>query len=184
MSTHYFLAIALSPPAANQLGQWVKKHKQDYPFKSWVHSGDYHVTLCFLGQAETNSIQELKRGLPQAISREQPFQLELDQFGAFGRPEQPRVFFADLKKQPALYHLQQKVAEYCQKLGFTLEERPYHPHLTIARRWMAENLFAVPDFMAAMGGSLAWEAREVTLFQTRLDLLPKYQPIAQIPLGL
>jgi RNA 2',3'-cyclic 3'-phosphodiesterase len=183
MSAHYFLAIAAPPKVAGQINQWVKANKQQYPFKGWVHAGDYHITLAFLGHAEQEPLQELIQRLPQTISDEYPFPLELNQFGIFGQPERPRVFFADLKKQTALSHLQQKVAECCQKSGFVLEKRPYHPHLTIARKWAAEHVFALPNFISEIGGNLVWEAKEVTLFQTYLDQLPKYQSIAQFPLG-
>jgi 2'-5' RNA ligase len=59
-----------------------------------------------------------------------PFAIQLDPPDFF---ERSGVFFADVRMSPELSRLQQRVTAATQTCGFEAEDRPYHPHITLAR---------------------------------------------------
>jgi 2'-5' RNA ligase len=56
------------------------------------------------------------------------------QLGALGIFDRAGVLFADVRVTPQLLALQQLVAAVTAPCGFIPEDRPYHPHITLARR--------------------------------------------------
>jgi 2'-5' RNA ligase len=89
---------------------------------------DMHLTLAFLGETDESLLGPIKREL--AALRFAPLQLKVTGLGTFPRPG---VLFAELDPAPALLKLQVRVAEGMRRCGFAPDDRPYHPHLTLAR---------------------------------------------------
>lgn len=61
--------------------------------------------------------------------------IEIGGLNIFGSPKSPRIFWAQVNEVEPLFHLQEIVHKMCLAAGFTLETRPYHPHITLARKW-------------------------------------------------
>ena len=59
-----------------------------------------------------------------------PFEIQLEPPGLFDRAG---VFFAGVGLSPELVRLQELVVAATQPCGFVPEDRPYHPHITLAR---------------------------------------------------
>lgn len=85
-----------------------------------------HVTLVFLGSVDEVRVAEIEDSLG-TVKRKQ-FELAWGGFGGF-----PGVLFAEVVRTQALLDLQNEVAQRMSALGFRLEDRPYHPHVTLAR---------------------------------------------------
>ena len=58
------------------------------------------------------------------------FEIQLEPPGFFDRAG---VFFAGVRSSPELTSLQQQVVDATKPCGFVPEDRPYHPHITLAR---------------------------------------------------
>ena len=95
-----------------------------------VEAGKIHLTLAFLGE-----VDETRRGALDAVARAvhvEPFTLTLDRVGSFRRS---RVAWAGASGVPAeLLALQASLDEALRGKGFELEERPFRPHITLARK--------------------------------------------------
>lgn len=89
---------------------------------------DMHLTLAFLGEVDESLLGPIEREL--AALRFAPLQVKVTGLGPFPRPG---VLFAQLDPAPALVRLQVRVAEGMRRCGFAPDDRPYHPHLTLAR---------------------------------------------------
>ncbi len=63
-----------------------------------------------------------------------PFEINIENFGAFPPQGQPRVLWIGIEdpsgRLASLHHL---LENECAEAGFGREQRPFHPHLTIAR---------------------------------------------------
>jgi 2'-5' RNA ligase len=136
-----FVAIDLPEIVKDQLDT-LQAH---IPTVRWVRRQQIHLTLFFLG--ETERIQEIKDALSSI--EVPPFALTLAGVGRFPRrPKQPpRVLWVGIDSEPALAHLHQKVTAVLAELGFEPEDRPFSPHITLARLQTREPLPEVDAFI-------------------------------------
>jgi 2'-5' RNA ligase len=87
-----------------------------------------HLTLVFLGQVSEPTLPPIEQELSKLAFA--PFQLKLTTVDSFPRAG---VLFAEVEPARALLQLQAKVSSSMARCGFTPEDRPYHPHITLAR---------------------------------------------------
>lgn len=182
MSTkpHYFFAVRL-PDTVKQI---IQDHMMDaastFQFKRWVHREDYHITLAFLGTVEEERLSTIIQLVGDALKKVTAFPLQVEGLDIFGNKKCPRIFWAALNEESELYQLQKAVYEQCIEAGFTLESRPYHPHITLARKWEADEEFT-PELLERhnpfQDTPVNFQVNEVVLYKTNVDKTPKYEPI-------
>jgi 2'-5' RNA ligase len=100
----------------------------------WVPPGNYHLTVIFIGNVtvgELDKMESLVRGAVKGIS---PFDLELGEMALFP-PDQQRkgVLIASIMPNEVLERLQSRIESLFRGVDYALIDRPYHPHVTIAR---------------------------------------------------
>jgi 2'-5' RNA ligase len=101
---------------------------------SWERAEKLHLTLKFLGEIAPNRIEALSDAASRAAQNTQPFILTLEGAGAFPTRGLPRILWLGVNDSSGvLSQLQKHLEEECESVGFAREERPFHPHLTIAR---------------------------------------------------
>ena len=120
--------------------------RRAYGEAKWVEKAKLHVTLQFLGDAERDDAVRVAR---EVAARNAPFAMTLGGVGDFGH-----VLWIGVIDPAPLTVLADDLGQELRKAGFTLDDRPYHPHLTIARVKRAPRVhvegrtssFAVPAF--------------------------------------
>ncbi|MDT5061056.1 MAG: 2,3-cyclic 3-phosphodiesterase [Acidobacteriota bacterium] len=101
---------------------------------SWEREEKLHITLKFLGEIAPNRLQALSDAASHAALSTQPFILSLEGAGAFPTRGLPRILWLSINDSSGqLTKLQSNLEEECEHVGFAREERPFRPHLTIAR---------------------------------------------------
>lgn len=95
----------------------------------WSTQESWHITLQFLGSTTPQQCDCITARLREL--RRQRIAIQLGGIDTFDRAG---VLFADVRVTPELVALQQAVTAATAPCGFTPEERPYHPHITLARR--------------------------------------------------
>ncbi|GAB6988067.1 RNA 2',3'-cyclic phosphodiesterase [Paenibacillus pini] len=190
-----FVAIRVPAWIQQQLHEWKIQHEDQFPFKKWTFIEDYHITLQFLGDVEPKLIPDIIQSLSKVANEFKSFTLQLGDWGTFGLPESPRVLWAGLKGSDtnhALFILQQMVTSATHALGFVTENRPYHPHITISRKYKGNDPFSDMDRKAVLQidhrGEKArpealWTVNEFVLFTTRLHVQPMYEILKAFHLG-
>jgi RNA 2',3'-cyclic 3'-phosphodiesterase len=106
--------------------------RQGAPRLRWVRPEGIHITLKFLGAVEPHRVDAIGDPLASAIN---PFELRLsvDRLGGFGGARL-RVIWAGLAgDKEQLASLAGRVDVALQPLGFASENRPFAPHITLAR---------------------------------------------------
>jgi 2'-5' RNA ligase len=101
-----------------------------------------HLTLQFIGEADPSRTQAIDQALEAAFDLP-PFEIVCGETGVFPDARRPRVIWAGLTAgaQP-LRDLQQLVAARLARAGIAPEDRPFQPHLTLARVRQAAGLRA------------------------------------------
>ncbi|MYG41016.1 MAG: RNA 2',3'-cyclic phosphodiesterase [Nitrospira sp. SB0677_bin_15] len=173
MTIRTFLAIDLPSSLQLAIVQHIRPVKRELPRLSWSKPENLHINLKFLGDTTESQVDQIRRAVESAISRVSPFVVELKGFGVFPDDRSPRVLWIGL--DGALEHLIALagcVGQAVVPLGFHQEDRPFRPHLTVARvkkdrRAVSRTLHGLGAFTAPFFcGSLSIE--RVTLFKSEL----------------
>ncbi|SDF67014.1 RNA 2',3'-cyclic phosphodiesterase [Sporolituus thermophilus] len=129
-----FIGIEFPEAILDKLGQ-----TQDY-LRRYVSSGRFtakynmHLTLQFLGEVPEDKVGDICRRLQQVAKGHSPLRLNLGALGCFGQNNPYRVVWLGLGGDlTALSRLQRAIVLGMKELGFIPENRPYKPHITLAR---------------------------------------------------
>lgn len=181
---HYFFALSIPEETKRALKEYCDQLKVSYPFARWVHEQDFHITLAFLGHAPQQKLKLATELVSQSLLDCQSFSLTIDSFGTFGRKDSPRIFWSGVQREERLHEVRNQVFTACTEVGFELETRPFHPHITVARKWQGEVAFPFTTFEKEnrLSAPLSFQAKEIVLYQTHLDQSPKYESIASFKL--
>ena len=139
------LFVAIDFPDA--IKDQVSALKAEIPTARWVNRDQMHLTLFFIG--DTERIQDVKEAL--AAVKAAPFNLTLSGVGRFppGDRKPPRVLWVGINPQPALNDLQARVTKALTAIDFKAEDRPFSPHLTLARLKIERPSSEAAQFLAA-----------------------------------
>jgi len=142
-----FLAVELSEELRKQIAlvqQDLQPRLGDESSKAvriaWVQPASIHLTLRFLGETDEQLVDPMREAM-ETIRRSHPtIHIPLDRLQAFPNLRQPRVLWVGpsepwLKSAAAkqLTALHREIESCCRSLGFTTEDKPFTPHLTVAR---------------------------------------------------
>jgi len=130
-----FIAIELPEEAKEGLARLRKELERDeHKFVKWVNPGGIHLTLKFLGNIPSKRVTEITEAIKEAAQGISPFHLEISGLGAFPSIRQARVLWVGIGGEvDKLSRLQKNIDSALAALGFAKEERPFVPHLTLAR---------------------------------------------------
>ena len=131
-----FIAVELPEETKRELShvQEGLKRACGYCPARWVAPDSIHLTLSFLGDVPILKIDGIKDALTQVGADFKTFDLSLDGVGAFPNLERPHVVWVGLGGDTGkLSSMQKKLEGLLALLGFNLENRPFSPHLTLAR---------------------------------------------------
>ncbi|TMV45405.1 RNA 2',3'-cyclic phosphodiesterase [Paenibacillus mesophilus] len=180
-----FVAVPIPAELKAKAGATVNGLKRQLPFKKWVHPDDLHITLKFIGEVAPSAVPAIETALARIAARSNPFALQLSGAGTFGAPQAPRVLWAGLggKLQP-LKSLQADVESELAGLGYEPENRPYSPHITLARQYSGTEP-ARKDALAGLfrpeeDTPLEWTADRLVLYRSHFGRTPMYEPIRTI----
>ncbi|MGB9206015.1 MAG: RNA 2',3'-cyclic phosphodiesterase, partial [Terriglobales bacterium] len=123
-----FIGIPLAPVVVEELAALTERLQSPSDGLRWSAPGGWHITLQFLGKTSTEQYACLVPALRQI--RFSPFAIQLEPPGFFDRAG---VFFAGVGISSHLIRLQGLVIAATKPCGFVPEDRPYHPHITLAR---------------------------------------------------
>lgn len=178
-----FVAVPLPASVKDEMNAWVGGQREGLHFRKWVHPQDYHITIQFLGDTPANRIDELQESLKGAVCGVKPFELEAAGLGSFGRPASPSILWAGVRGDlSSLARLQDQVTKANQAMGYIPEERSFHPHITIARKYrenMRMNRELIQSDFPVFGG---WMADSLVVYRTHMQKDPMYEPVVTISL--
>jgi len=180
-----FVGIPLADAVVCELASVVERLRNKPAHASdalrWTEPESWHITLQFLGNATAEQLECLKARLGEVRTEAAPVQL--GQLACFDRAG---VLFADVAVTPQLAALQHRVVTATARCGFVAEERPFHPHITLARvkgqgrgtdlRKMVQTAGAQPPFTQ-------FPAQEFVLYESQTDPAgAKYEVRQRFPL--
>ncbi len=182
-----FVAIALSDDVKRDLAVIAQKVMKMGLDGSFTKPDSVHLTLKFLGNIEETRVDAIGEALTKAAAGIPVLRIQCRRVGVFPGPASPRVVWVGIEAVPELTDLQRRIDDELEILGFPREDRPFSPHLTLARLKGRANIRILQDYLQKDGGreqAGSFSASEVHLF--RSDLRPDgalYTKLRSVTLG-
>ena len=138
----------------------------------WVKPDNMHLTLKFLGLTPEDKIGEISDILENTAGGLNSFAVSVSGFGAFPSRNNPKVIWAGLKADEALFKLQKKIELLLEPLGFSREKRLFSPHLTIGRVRDSSAKKKLKDAFENIQAEIdSFEIKKITFYKS--DLMPE-----------
>ena len=131
-----FCAIELPPEVRACATSHAARLREQFPEvrASWPRAENIHLTLKFMGEIARARVEELSQAAERAVKDTQPFNLEIEGTGVFPPRGHTRVLWLGVNDFSGnLTRLHAHLEDECAASGFKREERPFRPHLTLAR---------------------------------------------------
>jgi 2'-5' RNA ligase len=169
-----FVAVDLSEDARRQIAVQQQRIASALGGKigslKWVKAEHAHLTLVFLGSVDDTHVPSVVDAFGRDVDRP-PFEMILDGVGVFPPRGAPRVLWIGVAAgAPELSDLHRLMAERITALGMKIEDRPFHPHLTLGRWRGSRPADRHRALAAAPSGAIARVRVEcATLYESRLS---------------
>ena len=128
--------LAMKPPSDVQasLANLQQSLRPFLPLVNWVPPENIHVTLKFLGNIPSEMVFQLHDLLKEVGPQRSVFMLAIQGLGVFPDLRSPKVLWAGLAGSvERLIELHDQLHLLIEPLGFPLEDKAFHPHVTLAR---------------------------------------------------
>jgi RNA 2',3'-cyclic 3'-phosphodiesterase len=162
--------VAVTPPdaALAELAEAVAPLRAEDRDLRWTPPPQWHLTLAFLGDVDESVLPDLTERLARAARRHPPMELAFEGGGRFG----DRVLWTRVHGGvDALRRLAASVSAGARRSGIDVDDRPYRPHLTLARGRPGADLRPAATALGGFTGS-AWTADALHLVRSRLGAGP------------
>jgi RNA 2',3'-cyclic 3'-phosphodiesterase len=145
----------------------------------WSRAESWHLTLTFLGEVDEQVAQDLDERLARAARHHPACNLAFRGAGRFD----DRVLWVGVEGDTApLRRLAQTSTAAAKRAGIHVDERAFHPHLTLARARTPTDLRPLVGALEAYQGPV-WQADRVSLIRSHLQQGPdrgsRYEVLAE-----
>jgi 2'-5' RNA ligase len=185
-----FVAIDLGEQVLDEAAALIRelRRRQEERYRSarvtWIPLERMHLTIRFIGEAAEEKAAALLNALRAPIDIH-VFEVHWQGLGSFPPRGAPRVLWAGARSgREELLELERHVTERLTPVGVTPEDRPYSPHLTLARVREAGGMRASTLFDGIAERALGdTRVDAITLFESKLSPKgPTYVRLLQSPL--
>jgi RNA 2',3'-cyclic 3'-phosphodiesterase len=127
-----FVALEIPSAVRENLARLLQSLRAVSQQTRWVRPENLHVTLKFIGEAAEAKLAAVRSALA-GVRSDEPVTLDFRGLGFFPNEKHPRVFWAGIEASPNLKTLAADIDAATERLGIPREQRPFSPHLTLAR---------------------------------------------------
>ena len=195
-SMRIFIGIDLDDEIRTKIARFLDGVRGFAPDARWVRPESLHITLKFIGEQKPEQVEAISDRLRQV--KGSALDIRLGGHGFFPTAKSPRVFWIGMQAGPELAELAASIDAGVAELGIPREDRPFSPHLTLARGGggsgspkrqkgdRPNSTFSVLSKRLAAMGDLDFgtmTAREFILYQSQLSPKgSKYTKLQRFPL--
>jgi 2'-5' RNA ligase len=126
-----FTGLAIPSHVIDALDAALEQLRAAAPLR-WSPLENLHITSKFIGEWPDARLPELQNALA-ILDTPGEFRVTVARFGFLPNPHRPKIFFAGVCGEVGLAALAERIDAKLAELGVRREERPYTPHLTLAR---------------------------------------------------
>ena len=140
----------------------------------WVRPEAIHLTLKFFGDISEDAVADIAAVVEKAAAGMPPLTFAIGGVGVFPDQRRPRVLWLGMEGDvPRLLSFQQGLEAGLGMVGFPAEERPFQPHLTLARIKSSKGLSGLAQALEKGEEQRAGEFRASGIGLIRSELTPR-----------
>ena len=114
---------------------------------SFSHRENLHLTLAFLGETHPRRVMDIRRVMDGLGARASD--AAISGFGSFGRGDE-RILWRGLRLDPSVRAMREKLMSGLKSAGFSPDDKPFKPHITLGRRCALPPDFSEKDFASGL----------------------------------
>ena len=133
-----FYALVPSEAEKQNILRWQENLETASESGRFPPTENLHMTLQFLGEIQTERVKTLKEILTATAGNYRPFSITLDAYGWFTGKGQERLWYLT-GSSPEAAEVSRELGEALAKNGFSVEDRSFIPHITLARQCKLKN---------------------------------------------
>lgn len=108
-------------------------------------SGQLHITLCFLGDVDTDRIPTICSELKRAFKDTESFHITVKGIGAFPNKRNARIIWMGIEDGGELSECASKITYTLKRMGIRYDGKEFTPHITIGRARDTVNITQIAD---------------------------------------
>lgn len=161
-----FVAVSLPQEHLDRVRDEIAPLRARWSEARWMKIENQHVTLKFLGSTPPERLDDVRAAVRGVVSVHGPATIALSGLGAFPGPRRARVLWVGLD-DPAelLASLARGLDDALEPLGYRVEKRAFHPHLTLARWRTPQRIAELPELRLDLP---PFAVEKVELFRSHL----------------
>ncbi|XXT15286.1 RNA 2',3'-cyclic phosphodiesterase [Sorangium sp. So ce429] len=182
-----FVAVDPGAELLAKAGELLRELSPRAPSAKWVEPAGLHITLAFMGEIGEERLPLVIAAAGSVGAFHRPLTLRIEKGGAFGTRRRPRVLWLGVGGAVgALTAIHRDLEQtLSMSTGYVPEDRPFEPHLTLARSRDPRGDPALDACAQAIGNVDFGETRieEIIVYQS--EMTPKgarYTALARVPL--
>ena len=179
--------VAIDIPASVKLKELLELLRADFTEDKirWVNPEILHITLSFLGDTSEQQIYYISEQLEKITSGYSSIDLHFKELGVFPNLRNPRVLWIGMERNELLENLQGEIEAMLCNYGINRENKPFSPHLTIARIKWIDDIDKLKYWLQKYKGETIQKTKigEIIYYESRLTSNgPIYNPVKKFPL--
>lgn len=129
------LFVGLSIPKKERSRIWraIRGLRDDGLPVRWTDPDNFHITLKFLGEVRQDRLPEIQEALSNAVGATKAFTTGMLGLGGFPTLRRPKVIWLGVEPCPEFRCMKQDIEWAFRDVGFSVETRAFHPHVTLGR---------------------------------------------------
>jgi RNA 2',3'-cyclic 3'-phosphodiesterase len=129
-----FFGVELSPDLFQKVAALQDHLQAALPPVKWVRPESVHLTLKYLGSVEEEMVEKLLTTINPLLKIQSSITVNIQGLGVFPELRRPRILWIGCRGDiSSLITLVSQIEASLELLGWPLESKPFHPHLTLAR---------------------------------------------------
>jgi RNA 2',3'-cyclic 3'-phosphodiesterase len=182
-----FIAIELNDHIRHELSRIQSLLKRADADVKWTEPENLHLTIKFLGDTPIDKLPEINSVLEQTANAFHPFDIEIQELGAFPNTHAPRIIWAGVTRQAdQVTAIASMIESGLEPLGFKKADRAFSTHITLGRARSPDGKVCLSRAIAktALPTGLTQKISRLILFQSELTSSgPVYSTIHQSALA-
>ena len=169
MKIRTFIALELENNILDKIIEMRDKLNGSNNSVKWEPRNKLHITLKFLGDTNTEIIDELCTKLKNKISDTNSFFLESTKFGLFKNISEPKILWFGFRESEELLKLVNDIEEISEAFGFERERRKFKSHLTLLRIKDYQAPLDYENILNYQPEHLKFRAEKISLIESTLQ---------------
>ena len=174
--------IAIEIPATVKLKELLELLRVDMREEKirWINPEILHITLSFLGDTSERQVKNISEQLEKICSGYSSMELHFKELGVFPNLRKPGVFWIGMERNELLENLHGEIEMMLRDYGINRGNKPFSPHLTIARIKWIENIDKLKYWLQKYNGETIQKTKtgEIIYYESKLTANgPIYNPI-------